>query len=247
MSLGLRHERIGPAHAPNRLRIAHLSDFHLWWSDRVLRPIEPWLRVWEPDVMALTGDYADTPAGGRIAETWIRRMTAHYAVCWIAGNHDRWWGGGFLRRLENMPHAHAIDRHDAWITGRNGRRFRFTSWARLARTAPAGHEPTVALLHDPARADARKLLDRKRCVLLAGHLHGGQINLWRDRLGRPYPTSLFYRWMPERSVVGGVPIVVSRGLGDTLPLRLGAPRELVIVDFFVDEQATISRLAGESM
>lgn len=243
----VRHEYIGPAvataaatktAAANRLRIAHLSDIHLWWGDAPLREIEPLLAHWRPDVLALTGDYADTPLGQRSAVRWIERLAAAYPLCWIAGNHDGWWGHGFLKKLTALHCAHAIDHADAWITARNGRRYRFTSWERFRRTDYSSTKsqdrndtaPTVVLLHDPAQAGAQAFENRPCALLLAGHLHGGQIVLWRDRQDRPQPASLLYKWVPERTRIGGVPMIVSRGWGDTLPVRWRAPRELVIVD-----------------
>lgn len=238
----VRHELVGAAASvgasvTDRLRIAHLSDIHLWWGDGPLREIEPLLAHWRPDVLALTGDYADTPLGQRAALRWIERLGATYPLCWIAGNHDGWWGGSFLKKLTALPCTHAIDRADAWIAARNGRRYRFTAWERFRRadsvSGSCDREPTVVLLHDPAQADAPALKKHPCALLLAGHLHGGQLVLWRDRQHRPQPASLFYKWVPERTEVGGVPMIVSRGWGDTLPLRWRAPRELVIVDLLL--------------
>ncbi|MES2692689.1 MAG: metallophosphoesterase [Verrucomicrobiota bacterium] len=230
----IRHEIVGPSNARHRLRIAHLSDLHLWFSGRKLRHIERQIEAVKPDVLALTGDYADTPSGRRLAIDWMRKMAATYPLCWVAGNHDRWWGRRFLEELERLPRAWAIDRHDAWITGKLGCRYRFTSLARAVN--PEFSEPrcvpTVVLLHDPHEIVPEKLQGMRDGMLLAGHLHGGQINLWRDGQGQPQPAASCYKWLADRSMVGSVPLIVSRGLGDTLPLRIGAPMEIVVVDFF---------------
>lgn len=231
----VRHERVGSRDSSHRLRIAHLSDLHVWFGERKFRAIERCLASWRPDVLALTGDYADTPWGRRIAAEWMRRMASSHPLCWIAGNHDRWGGRSFVRELEALPHAHAIDRADAWITAASGGRFRFTSIERqhAADGARAPGEASVVLLHNPAAIAAEQLRDAQNCLLLAGHLHGGQINLWRDRRGRPQPGAWCYRWLFERTRIGGAELIVSRGLGDTFPLRLRAPREIVMVDFAV--------------
>jgi uncharacterized protein len=245
MMPALRHEIVGPADSPHRLRIAHLSDFHLWFSERKLVEIEPLLSTWQPDVLALTGDYADTPTGRRLALSWIRKMAALYPLCWVAGNHDHWFTRSFIPRLEALPQAHPIDRRDAWIEGKSGHRFRFTSWAQMTAPAPgqADHGATIVLLHDPALIAPEKLRDAGSRLLLAGHLHGGQITLWRDRLGRPQPAAACYRWLADRSQIHASTLIVSRGLGDTLPLRLRAPKEIVLVDFYADLPRT-TRSAG---
>lgn len=71
-------------------------------------------------------------------------------------------------------------------------------------------------------------------MLLAGHLHGGQIVLWRDRRGRPQPAGARHDRLEDSSAIHGVPLLVSRGMGDTLPLRIRAPRVIVIIDFFAE-------------
>lgn len=233
MNPAIRLETVGQVGSPHRIRIAHLSDFHLWFSSEKLRRLEPLIAAWQPDVLALTGDYADTPVGRRLAVEWIGRMAAAYPLCWVAGNHDRWWGRSFLEKLESLELAHPIDRRDAWITTKSGCRYRFTSWERLIapRSAGASSGPSIALLHDPAVIKPEKLPDDGDCLLLAGHLHGGQITLWRDGRGRPQPATFCYPWLGDRRTVGRVPLVVSRGLGDTLPIRVRAPREMIMVDF----------------
>jgi predicted MPP superfamily phosphohydrolase len=228
----VRHEIVGPADSLHALRIAHLSDLHLWFSDRKLRAIERVVAAWSPDVLAVTGDFADTPIGQCLAIDWMQRMAGTRPLCWVAGNHDRWWGPGFLEGLAALPRAHAIDRHDAWIAGKGGRRFRFTSLERMNQPRGTAATPTVVLLHDPDAIRADELVGVRNHVLLAGHLHGSQIVLWRDRRGRPQPVGAFYDQIEDRSAIHGVPLIVSRGLGETLPVRIGAPREIVIVDFF---------------
>lgn len=233
MNLTLRHENVGPDGGGHRLRIAHLSDLHLWFGARKLDTIEGLLAPWDADVIALTGDYADTPRGQRLARTWIERQAAARPVCWIAGNHDHWWGAAFVDALL-VTGAHAIDYCDAWIATRSGRAYRFTTPARAEETMhpERASAPTVVLAHDPARVlQAPGSADQPR-LALAGHLHGGQIMLWRDRQGRSQPAAAFYRGAVDRTAIGTTTLIVSRGLGDTLPVRFRAPHEIVIVDFW---------------
>ncbi|HEY9250160.1 MAG TPA: hypothetical protein VIO38_13555 [Rariglobus sp.] len=105
----------------------------------------------------------------------------------------------------------------------------------MTERIPDQPEPgaTVVLLHDPSFIEPDKLRDAARCLLLAGHLHGGQINLWKDRHGRPQPAAACYRWLAGRSQIHSATLIVSRGLGDTLPIRFRAPKEIVLLDFFI--------------
>jgi uncharacterized protein len=233
----IRHERVGPSDSPHSIRIAHLSDLHIWFSRRTLQRIERAIATWQPDVVVLTGDFADTPMGRRLVVDWIQTLATLYPVCWVAGNHDHWWGNSFLQRLEALAGVHPIDRRDAWISGKSGHRFRFTSWERVwDRIAPSDLDSPVILLHDPGVVRPEKIPVGRKGLLLAGHLHGGQINLWRDRAGRGQPAASWYNWMVNRTTIGDATLIVSGGLGDTLPLRFRAPHEIVIVDLWAGSQ-----------
>ncbi len=229
MSLLVRHEVVGAAATDDRLRIAHVSDLHVWWSARRLRAIDALLEGWRPDVIALTGDYADTWIGRDLFLQWLEGWTRRLPVCWVEGNHDRWWGNRFVARLRGVRAAHAIDHADCSVTTSAGRVVRITSWERWAQHRD--EEPAVVLLHDPAVLRGDTLRAGGVSLVLAGHLHGGQVVLWTDRHGKPQPGALFYAWLEPRRTVGRATVIVSRGVGDTLPLRVGVPRELVMIDY----------------
>jgi predicted MPP superfamily phosphohydrolase len=97
------------------------------------------------------------------------------------------------------------------------------------RVEPAadGAGRRLLLAHDPAvfpRAAAAGF-----DIVLAGHLHGCQCVLWR-RGERLYPGAFFYRWNGLRFTRGASAMVVSRGVADTLPVRYGCPREVVLCE-----------------
>jgi predicted MPP superfamily phosphohydrolase len=64
-------------------------------------------------------------------------------------------------------------------------------------------------------------------LVLAGHLHGGQCVLATYR-GRLYPAAWAYRWHGLRFAERGAVLLVSRGAGDTLPVRFNCPREVIL-------------------
>jgi predicted MPP superfamily phosphohydrolase len=64
-------------------------------------------------------------------------------------------------------------------------------------------------------------------LVLAGHLHGGQCVL-ATRRGRLYPAAWIYRWHGLRFAEWGAVLLVSRGAGDTLPVRFNCPREVIL-------------------
>ena len=70
-------------------------------------------------------------------------------------------------------------------------------------------------------------------LMLSGHTHGGQI----APAGLPIVTPPGSgRYVTGWYVEGGPPMYVSRGIGtSTLPIRLGASPELVIVDWWLGD------------
>ncbi|HEX8258239.1 MAG TPA: metallophosphoesterase [Allosphingosinicella sp.] len=84
-----------------------------------------------------------------------------------------------------------------------------------------GRGLTVALSHHPGFFPFAAA--RGARLTLAGHTHGGQVAL----SGRPIVEA--YRYMAGRYRIGEAHLDVSRGFGHWLPLRIGVPRETVIL------------------
>ena len=168
------------------LRIAHLSDFHLGLPSRGSRAVERavgWAEERRPDLVAITGDLLSRRSG----EPQLRRLLARLAGAYaVLGNHDL--------AISRDPFAERTELRDlspVVLLSDSSR----TIDVRGCRVQIAGIDPrgwfrrTVApgRLVDPD-ADFRILLDHVPRVLdrlrpgwfhlvLAGHMHGGQINL----------------------------------------------------------------------
>lgn len=87
--------------------------------------------------------------------------------------------------------------------------------------------PGIILVHNPDVIPS--LLDRPGSLILAGHTHGGQINLpylWRQftLMENPEYKSGFYKRDSKE-------IYVSKGLGGVFPFRLNAIPEIVSITF----------------
>jgi predicted MPP superfamily phosphohydrolase len=86
----------------------------------------------------------------------------------------------------------------------------------------------IVLIHNP-----RPIIEAlvvMPVLILAGHLHGGQWVLWKDAKGAGWPPAMFYPWCGDRWALQEGHLIVSRGLGDTFPMRIRCPREMVIID-----------------
>lgn len=247
MKLTVRHETVAHAGMAGRLRIAHLSDLHLWWGTKKLQKIDHLLATWQPEVIALTGDYADTPGASSSISTWVQRLTEKYPVFWIAGNHDTWWHGQMVAALTRISTAHAVDERPAKFVAADGAVWEFLSWAQHCSRKPCATVRRIVLIHDPSGISAPQTAGAD--LLLAGHLHGGQFVFWKNSQGLHLPPGWLYPWCGDRWELGsGTTLIVSRGLGDTLPLRFRCPRELVVVDLEPTSTGTHdgSKTPGES-
>lgn len=219
-------------------KIAHLSDLHVWGDGRALPWIDSVLAEWEPDVVAMTGDYADTLVGRRRVARWLADTARRWPVGWISGNHDRWFGRSWLRQLAEIPGSCCVEHGDLVLRRPGGSVCRIVAWSvedRPERLLDGSEDPRrrdrrVGLIHDPNGIEPAAA--RGFDLVLAGHLHGGQLVLGRDRRGRLLPGGWFYRWCGDRWDWEDGSLIVSRGLGDTLPVRFRCPREMVLVELW---------------
>ncbi len=255
-----RYRLTPPSWPPGlRLRIAALADLHAgppaMTLDR-LGGIVAATNAEAPDMVVLLGDYGpNTPLlGAPYARTEVAAVLAglrapqgRYA---IAGNHDWWEDEGAMARRGGALHwMTALEaagftplqnralRHPSgfWLTGldsqiaflplsRRPRRGADDLAATLAQVTDDA--PVVLLAHEP---DVFALGTARVAVQLSGHTHGGQIRLmgWSPRVPSRYGNRYAYGHVRE----GGRDLVVSGGLGtSTLPVRLGVPPEVVVVE-----------------
>ena len=192
----------------------------------------------KPDLVALVGDYADPsfplgePIGPERVAELLGDLSAPLGVFAVLGNHDWYHYGGrpadALRRqgievLEND--AVAVEHRGSvlWVAGLADMRERRADVTTALAMVPDG-QPLIALTHDP---DMFPQLRDRAAVTLAGHTHGGQINLPLVRRAAA-PTKHGYTGGEVRE--GGGYMYVSRGVGTTgLPVRLAAPPEIALL------------------
>lgn len=215
-------------------RIVHLSDFHLGMPSRgsgaVARAVE-WAAARTPDLICVTGDLLSHPRGEPGLRRALERIPGAYLVL---GNHD--YGVArdpFARRAvpyDTQPAALLDD--DAATVDVRGLRVQLVGldprpprdWVdRAERLADPEADLRILLFHYPDIVD--ELRAGLYQLVLAGHLHDGQITIpygrGKLRLAHPrypYPTGL-YR-LPQAT------LHVSPGLGTTfVPLRFFARPE----------------------
>ena len=232
-TLDVQLERLPPE--LDGTRIAHLSDFHLGLPSRGLRAIErslAWVREREPELVVVTGDLVSRPRGERMLRELLARLGNAYVVL---GNHDVEHSRDPFSRaagLTELDPAHLLVDESVTIDLR-GRKVQIVGVD--PRAYRQGRSRPSELAEDTA--DLRVLLCHFPYVLdylpvgtfdlvLAGHMHDGQISLplgrgRKYRFAHPrtrYSAGLYYR--PAAAMH------VSPGLGTTfVPFRFFARPE----------------------
>jgi predicted MPP superfamily phosphohydrolase len=217
------------------LRIAHLSDFHLGIPSRGARAIDgaiEWVHGRRPDVIAITGDLVSRPRGEPMLRDVLDRLGPAFVVL---GNHDvehtrdPFSRAAGLREL--APARLLVDDSDTFelrgrrvqvvgVDPRAYRQRRSQPW----RLADESADLRILLCHFPYVLDL--LPTGAFDVVLAGHMHDGQISLplgRRRKFRFAHPRVRYATGVYERD---GTLMHVSPGLGTTfVPFRFFARPE----------------------
>lgn len=223
-------------------RIVLLSDLHgarfgpenRWLCEAVLAQ--------QPDLIALTGDFADSNEQLDATDELLRQLQGAAPIAWVSGNHD--WAGGALPALRRLLDQYGVLRMEnrylplPW----NGARLILAGVedpngpadmirpdelaAQLRREYPDDFVLWLAHRNDWLRRYPALPVD----LILCGHAHGGVIRLpfvggligTGRRLGADYESGI-YRGE-------GFTMLVSRGLGNSsaIPRLFNRPEIAVI-------------------
>jgi uncharacterized protein len=226
------------------VRLVQLSDLHRSWcvSEGFIARIVGKTNALRPDVVLLTGDFVSYEA--HYAESCAQQLAALRAPLGLygcLGNHDhdcsRQKGCPAVVAALAEVEVHMLTNRsvrfdncltvvgvDDCHTGRPDLRAAFRGVERGA--------PVIAMTHNPNYYREMKKFD---CITLAGHTHGGQINLPFLTTGvlsvRHSKNSRVYKqgWFHDSGYPGRM--FVSRGLGVVgIPFRYRATPEIVVFD-----------------
>lgn len=255
LRLEVRRYALQPASWPRgcALRIVVIADVHAGVPYMPLSRIEEIVAVasaQNPDIVVLLGDYIANPwlrYEDVAPSDWARVLTsipAPLGTHAILGNAD-WWDDGVMCRealnaaglpvLENDARLIDAPQGRFWIAGLADQLAyhevspgKWIPQADLPRTLKAvtSEDPVILLVHEPqifAQVPSRVALT------LAGHTHGGQVRIagWSPISAHSMGNRYAYGHVRE----GDRHLIVSGGLGvSKVPVRLGVPPEIVVVD-----------------
>lgn len=225
---------------PEPMRIACVSDLHAGApqvQDRRVRRVVERVDALDADLVAVLGDLVDPlhqlakRVPPHVVAARLSKLRAPLGVLVVLGNHD-WVGEG-----EWMPRALEAARltvledealqlpNGLWAAGLADARTRDPHIPRALAPVPAG-APLLVLSHDP---DLFPLLPDRPLLCLAGHTHGGQVNLpWIRDLVTPSRHGFRY----GRGLVreGRRTLFVTSGVGTSnWPVRFLRPPEVVLL------------------
>jgi uncharacterized protein len=217
------------------LRIAHLSDFHLGVPSRGARAVEravEWVAERRPELVVVTGDLVSRPRGERVLRELLGRLGGAYVVL---GNHDVEHSRDPFSRaagLTDLAPARLLADEAATVELRGKRvqvvgvdprayrQRRSKPWQLVDEDA----DLRILLCHFPYVLDF--LPQGAFDIVLAGHMHDGQIALPLGR-GRKYrfahPRTRYATGLYPQAAAT---MHVSPGLGTTfVPFRFFARPE----------------------
>jgi uncharacterized protein len=205
--------------------ILHLSDFHLGkrsLNGRTLERALAWTSGWEPDVVALTGDLLSRRRGEDRLRAALERLRGRYGILAVLGNHDIPAARDVLgpALLEDSAAIFEANGRVVQVVGCDPQGWKSRRPERLAD--PHAHL-RILMAHFPDVVE--RLPPGAFDLILAGHLHGGQICIptpgGKVRLAHVHAR----HWEGLHSTSAGM-LYVSRGLGTTfVPFRFLARPE----------------------
>jgi uncharacterized protein len=225
------------------LRIVAISDLHTGAPHVTVGKVEDVVarvNAARPDLVVLLGDYViHGVLGGHFVEpertaAALRGLTAPLGVLAVLGNHDWWYDGDRVSRaladagirvLEDSAMPLDIRGGPLWVAGVSDLYTRPADVGRALAAVPEG-APVIVLTHNP---DVFVHVPGRVLLTLAGHTHGGQVNL--PILGRLIVPSQF----GERFAIGhvhedGRDLFVTPGIGTSIvPVRFGVPPEISVL------------------
>ncbi|HEY3451663.1 MAG TPA: metallophosphoesterase [Myxococcales bacterium] len=224
---------LDPAH--DGLRVVQLTDVHVGRATPAnrVRAAVAQANAFSPDIVVMTGDYlSHAEKGIHLLQQQLAGLQA--PVVAVLGNHDHWVDAdGAVQALEGLGYDVLRNQHTTLtlrgapltVIGLDDLVTRNTDVPRAFRGAP--HEGSrLVLAHVPRSAEY--LVQYRASLCLAGHTHGGHVNI--PGLTRAIMRGLREHYIAGRFHLERTQLYVSRGIGGAvMPFRLNAPPEVTLI------------------
>ena len=208
-------------HSTMCFAVMYLSDFHFnRFSGPIAASIANEVNAKDPDIVLLGGDYVDTKGGTPHFEYLLHSISEKRRVFAVAGNHDYFFGVKKIKSLVEKHQGVWLEKRSATITLDN---HSLQIDGNIINSSSSDAQLRMLCLHKPT-----DIPPQAYDIIFAGHLHGGQVVLWQTG-NNLYPGRLFYKWNRTKVISSNCHFYISRGLGDTLPIRYNCTKEILHV------------------
>ena len=240
----VRHVRLDLPGWRNDVRIAVLSDLHVGAPhiglDKLRRIVER-TNAENPDVVVLLGDFmiggpnrrGGVRGGSYVEPEVIARelagLRSPLGVFAVLGNHDWWFDGERMGRALTAAGIPVLENRAVRV----GNAFWLGGIADLWTRVPdiqgtlgqvENDDPVVLITHNP---DIFPQVPPRVSLTLAGHTHGGQVNL---PFFGPVVTTSKLGYVAGDFFEHGHHLFVTTGIGTSIvPVRFNVPPEIVIL------------------
>jgi predicted MPP superfamily phosphohydrolase len=216
--------------------VLYLSDLHFnKYSEPITAEIISSINELDPDIILFGGDYADSKSGLKYLNNLMQAVSGRENVFGIAGNHDYFSGLDEIKNIMTAHNATWIEKSSFIFKLKNTR-------IRIDGNTPGGEKEqgtfSILCLHKPINIEPYK---DSYDMVFAGHLHGGQFILWRSGNGL-YPGKFFYKWNILKARMNACYYFISKGLGDTLPIRYNCKRDLLFIEVASNHEFKLSTI-----
>lgn len=223
--------RIEPAH--DGLTVAHLTDLHVKgeWSTRRIKTAIDILNEVKPDLVALTGDYVrySREALPHLADVLKGFRSPVYATL---GNHDHWLDAEGVTAALHRANVRVLSNESCTIT-HNGAPLhvvgvddRKTGHADPDKAFSGLPDQGTKLVLSHIAEVADEIGHRGGALVLSGHTHRGQVNV--PGITKRIFHNIGHRYFGGFYRTGGQVLYVSSGIGQSVPIRFGAPTEVAV-------------------
>jgi len=232
------------------LRIVFLSDVHIGGFHVPAKRVDTIVtRVNEldPDMVLITGDFVnghdsrethDAKFNTEISKglSSLSKLQADHGVFATIGNHDVWYDARFIRDHLVSSGVSVLD-NEAKNIGDDfcivGLADHDTQREDISAFSKCHNKTIIAMMHSP---DSFQYLRSDTSLALAGHTHGGQINI--PFIGRRITaTSAGRKYAYGLLDFNGIPTFVTAGIGTSiLPARFRAAPEIVVIELYPTDE-----------
>ncbi len=238
--------------ALNNYRISQLSDLHLETLQIQAEKIAGMSNSLDPDLLVITGDVISSRGDMNKVIKFLDPLKARDGKFIVMGNNDyahfsHTLFKHYVKLLESLGFHVLINAAakvtsqgaEFWIVGVDDPATAHDDVDLAFSKVPEDNLPRIVLAHSTDCID--DLYSRRVDLFLAGHTHGGQVQL--PFIGPPIRNTL----LAEEGVyegyhrVNGINVYINRGIGTSgIPLRIGVKPEVTSITLATESQLSAS-------